>query len=261
MKRCKTSMYNHFAALIPIPASASHKKNSLNHEIDVQDKPWWLKVESVNGYDTLSNKMKAKVDKNKMNKVERKKFYEALTFHYLKNSDQGTHLAAGMSEKLEKVQHKEATLAAELNINVEDLDLGVSEKRNEETIEASLTNSRNVTTSYETRNWLQRATIIFLYLHPKIGAKKLADVAAITGVNEHTLSGWVSQKKLIACWLGLVEAMNARTALSALPSQIQDVYCHVDPESTVSVDKYKRRIGQSELSQLKILFKGGNVST
>jgi hypothetical protein len=37
-----------------------------------------------------------------------------------------------------------------------------------------------VTDSYDRRNWLQRATIIFIYLHPKIEAKNAADTAAFT---------------------------------------------------------------------------------
>ena len=56
-----------------------------------------------------------------------------------------------------------------------------------------------------------------------------------------------------------MEAMNARTALRALPAHVQDLFPHVDPESTVCVKRYRNRI-HGIANQRKILFKGGKVS-
>ena len=61
-----------------------------------------------------------------MNKEERKQLNEALTFEYLKNSDQGVRLASEMSEKLERAKRKEEVLAASLSFPVEELDVGVT---------------------------------------------------------------------------------------------------------------------------------------
>jgi hypothetical protein len=57
-----------------------------------------------------------------------------------------------------------------------------------------------------------------------------------------------------------VEAMDAGTTLRALPSNVQDMFPHVDPASTVCVKRYRERI-HGICHQCKILFKGGKVST
>jgi hypothetical protein len=61
-------------------------------------------------------------------------------------------------------------------------------------------------------------------------------------------------------WLELVEAMDAGTALRALPANVQDLFPHVDPMSTVCVKRYRERI-HGIRHQRKILFKGGKVSS
>jgi len=43
-------------------------------------------------------------------------------------------------------------------------------------------------------SWIQRANIIFLFLHPWIGKQNTGITAELTGVNEHTLLGWLSKK-------------------------------------------------------------------
>jgi hypothetical protein len=78
-------------------------------------------------------------------------------------------------------------------------------------------------------------------------------------VKENTLLGWLYQKKFINGWLELVEAMNARTALRALPAHVQDLFSHVDPESTVCVKRFRNRI-LGAANQRKMYFKGGKVS-
>ena len=59
--------------------------------------------------------------------------------------------------------------------------------------------------------------------------------------------------------VALVEAMDAATAIAALPVAVQDLFLHVDPDSTVCVKQFKRKIGCA-LNQGKISFKGGKVS-
>jgi hypothetical protein len=57
-----------------------------------------------------------------------------------------------------------------------------------------MTQTLKVSDNYDQRNWLHRATIIFIYIHPKIGAKNAAETAAFTGMKENTL---LTRKKLL----------------------------------------------------------------
>lgn len=166
-------------------------------------KPWRTMVDGVNGYD-CSKDVKAKKEKSKLSKIEWKELTKARTLHYLKNLDQGAKLAAVMRKKLEEPPDKE-------------LDVGVIVP-NCTTVnsDSQMTQALRVTAKYDQRNCLQRATLVFIFLHPKIGAKKAADTAAFTGMKENTLLGWLYRKKIITGRLELVEAMNARTALCAL---------------------------------------------
>jgi len=125
MKRCKPTMYNHLATLIPIPPM-SRAVQTLNAEVELEVKPWWTKVNDVNEYDCSLKEIKPKKGKGKLSKMERKQLNEALTFHYLKNCDDGVKVNAEMGKRVEKAQQKEAALAAELNIDVKDLDIGVT---------------------------------------------------------------------------------------------------------------------------------------
>jgi len=245
MKCCKPAMYNHFACLLPVP-HMSGDVQTLNAEVEKSVKPWWTRVDGVNGYD-CSKDVKAKKQKGKLSKIEWKELTEAKTLHYLKNSDQGAKLAVAMSKKLEEAPDKE-------------VDVGVTVP-NSTTVntDSQMSQLLRVSDKYDRRNWLQRATIVFIFLHPKIGAKNSADTAAFTGVKENTLLGWLYQKKFINGWLELVEAMNAGTALRALPVHVQDLFPHVDPESTVCVKRFRNRI-LGAANQRKIYFKGGKVS-
>jgi hypothetical protein len=105
-----------------------------------------------------------------------------------------------------------------------DLDVGVTAPNcTMVNTDTQMARALRVTDSYDRRNWLQRATIIFIYLHPKIGAKNAADTAAFTGMKESTLLGWMYQKRFVIGWLELVEAMDAGTALRALTANVQDM--------------------------------------
>ena len=94
----------------------------------------------------------------------------------------------------------------------------------------------------------------FPFLHPQIGKNNLKNVSLLTGVNENTLLGWLSQAKMIESWINLVESMVAKTAIASLEPFLQDLYCHIDPESTVCTKKFWKQISSSN-RQLKILFK------
>ena len=93
-----------------------------------------------------------------------------------------------------------------------------------------------------------------------MGGRVSADTVAITGVKENTLLSWLVQRKLIACWIDLVQCMTAQSALNSLPQNVQDTFCTVDPESKVCVQRYRNRL-TPECQQLKSLFKGGKVSS
>jgi len=255
MKRCKPSMYNHFAALVPLVSSDSANNSTWNSSLAAEDKPSWTQV-------STATTLKGKGGKSKLNKEERKQLNEALTFEYLKNSDQGVRLASEMSEKLERAKRKEEVLAATLSIPVEELDVGVTmPDAIKMDCDTKMTKNRTLSITNENRSWLQRAKIVFIHLHPKIGGRIAKDTAALSSVKVNTLLGWLVQKRFILGWIDLVECMTAGTALQALPLAVQDLFSNVDPESKVCVKRFKNRIKMDDGNQLKMLFKGGKVSS
>jgi hypothetical protein len=60
-------------------------------------------------------------------------------------------------------------------------------------------------------------------------------------------------------WVDIVENMTADKALRSIPASVQDVYVNVDPESTVSTHKYRRRLPDLG-KNLHVYYKGGKVS-
>jgi hypothetical protein len=98
--RCKPSMYNHYAALIPVePENDSSGLSILNDVVNIERVPWWKKAEEANGYDFSGKQPKPKKQKKEMNKEDRKKYNSALTYHYLREQDNGEELAADMKKK------------------------------------------------------------------------------------------------------------------------------------------------------------------
>jgi hypothetical protein len=92
--RCKPSMYNHYAALIPIESVTNSSGLSiLNDLVNNEKVPWWKKTEEANGYDFSGKQPKPKKQKKEMNKEDRKKYNTALTYHYLREQDNGEELA------------------------------------------------------------------------------------------------------------------------------------------------------------------------
>jgi hypothetical protein len=255
MKRCKPAMYNHFATMVAVRSMENDNLVTLNKEVQDFNQPWWLKTAAMN------MNLKDGKPKKEMNKQERKQHNKNITYEYLKKANTGGQLAEKMAKKLEEAECRDAKIATELKIDVSEMDLEVGHcKKRETNIDTDMSTSRTLTYKYDRRSWKQRATIVFLYLHPQIGNNNVKDTAALTGVNEHTLLGWLSQKKMIEYWIDLVQSMEAKTAIASLDSSVQDLYCHIDPESTVCTKKYEKRINRHD-SQIKILFKGGKVSS
>ena len=261
MLRSKPSMYNHFATLIPVAKCRSDDLPTLNASLEAGDTPWWSQVRDVNGYVCTVKELKGKKKKNQLNKKDWKKLNEALTYHYLKNSNKGLCLALEMMARLERAQQKEAEMAASMNVSVKDLDCGIaSAESDKELHEEKMARTASLTSIYERRNWLQRAKIISIHLHPKMGGRISKDTSEITGVKENMLLTWLVQPRMIAGWIDLVECMNAETAMESLPNAVKDLFCTVYPESKVCVQRYRKKM-TPECQQLKILFKGGKVSS
>jgi len=84
--------------------------------------------------------------------------------------------------------------------------------------------SRTLSITNENRSWLQRAKIVFIHLHPKIGGRIPKDTAALTSVNVNTLLGWFVQTGFKEGWIDLVECMTAGTALQSFPIAVQDLF-------------------------------------
>ncbi len=183
-----------------------------------------------------------------MNKEEKKKLSKALTYHYLKEQADGDDIANEMEMRLEQAVDKGC---GPLSSKV------LSENVNSKTVE-KVTACRSLLSTYYNRTWLQRSNIIFLFLHPQVGNRNINTTASLTGVNERTLSGWLTQKKMIEIWVDIVEDMTAEVALKALPHHLRDLFFNVDPESTVKATRYRNRIANR--TQPKLYYKGGRVS-
>lgn len=250
MTRCKPSMYNHFAALLPLTSVDAGGLPCLNELVNQVGIPWWKKTDEMNGYDCSKKQPKPSVQKKNMNKEDRKKYNQALTYHYLKEQENGDDLAQMMKDRLDK-----ATADRD-----DSIDIGVVQVKSPEHVcSEALASTRSLSCKKEHRSWIQRANIIFLFLHPRIGHKNLAITSALSGVNEHTLSGWLHQRKMIATWIDFVEELTASVAMKALPSNIRELYLNVDPDSRVSVGRYRKRLNRYT-STINIFYKGGKVS-
>jgi hypothetical protein len=247
MGRCKPSMYNHFASLIPIPSNDS-SLSKLNDIVNSVGTPWWKKMEEVHGYDCSVKQPKSSIAKKNMNKDERKQLNKALTYHYLKEQADGDDIAEEMEMRLGRAVDKGSDPVCSN---------GVSENLNPETVK-TVTACRSLCAKYKSRTWLQRSNIIFLFLHPQVGNRNIRTTADLTGVKERTLSGWLTQKKMIEMWVDIVEDMTAEVALKALPHHLRDLFFNVDPESTVKATRYRNRIANR--TQPKLYYKGGRVS-
>jgi hypothetical protein len=133
----------------------------------------------------------------------------------------------------------------------------LSENVNSKTVE-TVTACHSLLSIYNSRTWLQRSNIIFLFLLAKVGNRNINTTAYLTGVKEQTLSGWLTKKKMIEIWVDIVEDMTAEVALKALPHHLQDLFINFEPDSKVTATSYRNRIANR--TQPKLYYKGGKVS-
>jgi hypothetical protein len=171
MTQCKPSMYNHYASLLPVP-SIDGSLSILSDLVNSVGTPWWKKMEEVNGYDCTLQQPKPWVPQKNLNKADRKKLNKALTYHYLKEQADGDDIATEMERRLEKAVDKqdESFFSAGISGNF------FNEK------DEKVTDCRSLSATYSKRTWLQRANIIFLFLHPQVGNRNTHRTAELTGV-------------------------------------------------------------------------------
>jgi hypothetical protein len=158
-------------------------------------------------------------------------------YHYLKEQDTADEAAQEIANRLDKAANKDDVVANFPPVSGDDDCMETN---------AKMSSTRALSSTYVGRTWKQCAIIIFIFLHPSIGKRNLELTCLLTGVKERTLSGWLSQKRMIQMWMDIVEDMNASVAIMSLPSQIQDLFIDVDPESTVSVLRYRKRLPSQE---------------
>lgn len=248
MYRCKPSMYNHFAALLPNANTTKGELPCLNELANQEGQPWWKKTEEVSRYDISNKQPKPRYQKKNMTKDERKDYNKALTYHYLKCQESGDEVAQMMEKRLEK-SFGDMDDTKDIKFNSASADLPILAEK--------VASVASYSSKQEHRTWLQRSHIIFLHLHPRIGRKCIATTSDLTGVNSHTLVGWLHQKSMIKMWVDLVEDMTAGTAMKALPEHIRDTYFDIDPESKVLATRYRNRIKYAT-NPLNVYYKGGS---
>jgi hypothetical protein len=183
-----------------------------------------------------------------MNKEERRKYNTALTYHYLKEQDTADEAAQEIANRLDKAANKDDDVAYFPPVSGDDDCMETN---------AKMSSTRALSRTYVGQTWKQRAIIIFIFLHPKIGNRNMDLTCLLTRVKHPTLSGWLCQKRMM--WVDIVEDMNASVAIMSPPSQIQEQFSHVDPESTVSVLRYRKRLPSENSNNLLVYFKGGKV--
>jgi hypothetical protein len=117
---------------------------------------------------------------------------------------------------------------------------------------------RSLTDKNISWTWIQRAYIIFIFLHPHIGNRDLDYTCKFTRVKANTLLGCVRKSRMIECWISIVAYTRANGVLRVLPPKIQECFEDINGESVVCLNRYKTEIKKG--SQLKIVFTGIDVS-
>ena len=183
-----------------------------------------------------------------MNKGECREYNKVLTYHYLKEQDNG----AEVKEQMEK---RHETALTKMTIHRSCLQWVIVMLTT--TLEKKL---HHFAQSLLKLNVLgSNVQFLFLFIYPKISQKNLEVACSLAGVKEQTLSGWLCQKKMILMWVDLVENMTAEVALKCLPPHIQDLFMDVDLDSQVSAQRYRQWL-QVGAKNKRLLYKGGKVS-
>jgi hypothetical protein len=137
-------------------------------------------------------------------------------------------------------------LAEEHQVEVDELDLPINffsqlKSETDGGTDKSVVKPRSLTPKKCPRTWIQRSYIIFIHLHPALGAQDAEFTGTHTRVKINTLKGWLTKPIMVSCWLPVVSSFRACNVLSAMPPMYRDCFQEVDEDSTVSVKKFKRR--------------------
>ena len=88
-------------------------------------------------------------------------------------------------------------------------------------------------------SWGERSQIIFFHLHPLLGCKELKRTSTLFGINIHTLSSWLTNKRMIPKWFNTVGNMEAGNLIESLPTHIQLQYENVPARSKVDLRRFE----------------------
>lgn len=270
MATCNYNRYNHFAILIPFP-TCPDKKFLLNDLVQsYQEAPWWKpgrcqvqpeeeKENAKASRKTSSNKSTVS-KKASVSKVERKEKHAKITAAYLGRMSTVNKKAFELGEQLAVARQKALELAEERQIQVEELDLPVHRKIGDrDDAVAKMSKSRSLTPKYCHRTWTQRAYIIYMHLHPQIGAMDVGFTTQLTGVKANTLLGWISKPSFVSCWLPLVGSIKAEELLSVLPPSFKECFNFIDTNTTIRLDRFQWIARKKTGTQLKIAFAGSKT--
>jgi len=282
MLNCLYERYNHFAILLHFPSCPTDPSTLINSKLQSIAVPrppneqWWKNVQGVDkSIDTKSKKAVKESavpsgKKSSMTKEEWKKKQRLITANYVQRMSRNQKQATLLMGKLEAARQRALEVAKALNvdedyINVDDdyIDLPVRSKVESLTTvfaDVSVALPRSLTGKIISRSWIQRAYILFIYLHPRMGNKDLDYTCQLTGVKGNTLLGWVRKSEMMQCWVPIVSALTANEVLRVLKPEFQECFQDIQGESTVCVNRYKNKIKKSDGCQLNIVFTGNNVS-
>ncbi len=269
MNVCMYDRYNHFALLLNFPSCPANlslliNSNLVGAEDEVIPPPkgqvnpppkeqWWKKEQ---GKKTVKKK-------SAMTKVERKQHHADIMTKYLGRMPEAHKRALEFEERLQEARKRALELAEEHQVEVDDLDLPINWSSQviqvNDASAKSVVHPRSLTPKYCGRSWIQRSYILFIHLHPAIGADDVSFSSKLTGVKENTLIGWLSKPEMVSCWLPVVESLKASDVLGAMPPMYRDCFQDIDKDSTVSLTAFKKKANRFK-GQLQINFNGKAVS-
>jgi len=273
---CVFATYNHFAMLLRCTGCPKNVTllNDMVHQSSHAELPWWKKGPKE-GDDHKTAPDKTTISKGKtsksakkrsvQSKVEQKSHRASITSSYLQQMSSSSKKSAELEAALKEAQRRTAELAEDHKVNVEELDLPVHWFKEHEmskgaSADATVVKVTQLTPKKCHRTWFQRSFIIFMFLHPCMGAKDVAYTCKVTGVKENTLLGWLVKPELVACWLTIVAAIKASDILGALSREYREIFENVvDGNSGVCLKKFTSKVKKNKGTQLRITFTGKEV--
>jgi len=157
-----------------------------------------------------------------MTKVEWKQHQVAVTSKYLGRMPETHKQAMELEGRLQDARKKAFELAEEHQVEVDELDLPINffsqlKSATDGGTDKSVVKPRSLTPKSCPRTWIQRSYIIFIHLHPALGAQDAKFTSTLTGVKINTLKGWLTKPIMVSCWLPKVSSLKARNVLSPMP--------------------------------------------